>query len=391
MQELIILLSILTILSVVLSRRRWYAPAVLQSAVWWLCVVAYAVIDRGMHPLTPVTCRAIMIWVGGFCLSTWVVQALYTKPLLKDVEASQPVRDMYFYLTLLTLPVMIWKVVMVVMHTGGNPFSALRDANVRANSEGIRTIGFFVVFWMVSYLLELRQTSKLNLRRVVVLAMINLFYVVVSMGKMNMMIWMLSTAIVLSEKGKIRIRHLILALPILMMAFVGVQTIRGSKMTTEDFAALYMTSSIGNLNTNVTPCSAKQPGENTFRLYYAIRSKMDGGKTKVIDPILDFKEVGIGRHKFSSNTYTALYPFFTDFGLTGVAVVSVLLGLLFGSIFKLAEDGCRCALVVYALWAGTVVMQVVGDTFITILSQNLQYLIAAILPYVMSKYRLMEK
>jgi oligosaccharide repeat unit polymerase len=278
---------------------------------------------------------------------------------------------------------MIIEVAMVLLNSGGNPFSALRDANV-AETNGIRTTGFFVIFWLVSYIMELQVTSRENLKRVIVLFIINLFYAFISMGKMNFMVLFLSTAIILSQRKTINIKHLAIGIVCLAMLFVGVQKIRGSYSTPQHFVALYMTSSIGNLNMNVVPKSAENTGENTFRLYYAIKSKIDDGKTQVIDPVLDFHTVKVGKFRMYSNTYTSIYPFYKDFGKVGVWVFSVLLGLIFGYLFKTAEDGSQFALVLYAIWASIIVMQFIGDTFFTVLSQNTQYLIAVLIPYIVS-------
>ena len=329
-----------------------------------------------------------MLWLTCFCLTAWSVQSLYVKPVFKGVESSVSARDIYYYLTLFTLPVMALAVVSVVLHSGGNPFSALRDANVRENAAGIRTTGFFVIFWMVSYIMELHVVSKANIGRVVLLFLVNLFYAFISMGKMNFMILFLASAIILSERKIVKLWHLAVGGVLLIMAFVGIQTIRGSYTTPERFAALYMTSSIANLDTHVKPCSAEHTGENTFRLYYAVKSKLDGGKTQPVDPILEFKRVEIGDFAFGSNTFTALYPYYKDFGRAGVIGFSILLGLIFGYLFKTAEDGSLFSLVLYAILAGTIVMQFIGDTFFTVLSQNIQYLIAALIPYIISKYNL---
>lgn len=388
MQQLIIVCAILFVLSVVFSRHRWYAPTVLLTGVWLACVIAYAWIDRGMHPLHTETKENIMLWLVCFCLTAWSVQSLYVKPVFQGIESSVSARDIYYYLTLFTLPVLALAVVSVVLHSGGNPFSALRDANVRENAAGIRTTGFFVIFWMVSYIMELHVVSKDNIGRVILLFLVNLFYAFISMGKMNFMILFLASAIILSERKIVKVWHLAVGGVLLIMAFVGIQTIRGSYTTPERFAALYMTSSIANLDTNVKPCSAEHAGENTFRLYYAVKSKLDGGRTQPVDPILEFKRVEIGDFVFGSNTFTALYPYYKDFGRAGVVGFAILLGLIFGYLFKTAEDGSLFSLVLYAILAGTIVMQFIGDTFFTVLSQNIQYLIAALIPYIISKYNL---
>jgi oligosaccharide repeat unit polymerase len=383
MIKLILLAIVLFAFSILFCRRRWYAPSVLFCSVWLVALVAYACIDRGMHPMKPDIMAIISYWMLGFCVGSWVIQSVYIKPVFKDVQSSVTARDIYYYLTLFTLPVMIIEVIQVLMHSGGNPFSALRDANV-AEIHGIRTTGFFVLFWLVSYIMELQVADRKNLGRVVLLFVINAFYAFISMGKMNIMVLFLSTAIILSQRNLVNIKHLALAAMCLLVLFVGIQKIRGSYANPKHFVALYMTSSLGNLNANVVANSAENPGENTFRLYYAIQSKIDGGKTQVIDPVLDFNTVRVGDLRMYSNTYTSIYPFYKDFGKVGVWVFSIFLGLLMGYLFKTAEDGSQFALVLYAILASTIVMQFIGDTFFMVLSQNLQYLIAALIPYIVS-------
>lgn len=394
MTKLLIILSVLTVGSWLFARRRWYAPSVLLTGVWLLALVIYMYFDHGIHPLKPQILDALTIWIGCSTLTIWCVQSFRYNPLLKGITPSKPVRDMYFYFTLVTLPVMIWAVVQIVQHTGGNPFSALRDANVRENDQGVRTTGFFVVFWMVSYIMELRVMSKDNRWRVALLFFVNLFYVVISMGKMNLMILFLSTVIILSEKGIFKLKHLLIGVPLLVGLMFAVQQTRGAlekKNPAQSFAELYLCTSIANLNKNLEPHSAKYPAENTFRIYYAVKSKLDSGRTPVVDPILKFKEVQVGETKYGSNTYTALYPFYKDFGMAGVWIFSIVSGLLFGLLFKCSEDGSICALVLYAILAGCIPMQILGDTLFSVLSQNIQYLIVVLIPFILSKYKVFEK
>lgn len=387
MTKLLIISTILLVFSILFARRRWYAPSVLASGVWLVSLMAYSWIDHGLHPLTKDTCTLITYWLALFCIPCWCVQSVYIKPIFKDIRTSVTARDIYYYLTLFTLPLMVFSVLLVVARSGGNPFSALRDANV-AEDNGIRTTGFFVIFWMVSYIMELQVVSKKNLGRVVLLFLVNLFYAFISMGKMNFMILFLASAIILTRRKILKLWHLAIGGVVMIFLFVGIQTIRGSYTTPKKFAALYLTSSLGNLNTNLKPESAEHWGENTFRLFYAFKSALDGGHTKPVDPILEFKRVEVGEFVFGSNTYTALYPFYKDFGKTGVMVFAVILGLLFGYLFKTSEDNSDFALVLYAILAGSIVMQFIGDTFFTVLSQNIQYLVAALLPFIISKYNL---
>lgn len=387
MEKLLIISVILFAFSLLFARRRWYAPTVLATGVWLVSLLAYHWIDHGLHPLSQETCSAITCWLTFFCLPAWCIQSVYIKPIFKDVQTSVTARDIYYYLSLCTLPLLIFAVVIVVARSGGNPFSALRDANV-SEDNGIRTTGFFVLFWMVSYIMELQVMSRDNIGRVVLLFLINLFYAFISMGKMNFMILFIATAIILTRSKILKLWHLAIGAVLMLFLFVGIQTIRGSYTTPKRFAALYLTSSLGNLNTNLQPESAEHFGENTFRLFYAVNSALDANSPKPIDPILEFKRVKVGEFVFGSNTYTTLYPFYKDFGKTGVMVFACVLGLLFGYLFKTSEDGSNFSMVLYSLLSGTIVMQFIGDTFFTVLSQNIQYLVAALLPFIISKYKL---
>lgn len=407
MTGLIIICVVLLGLSVLFSRGKWYAPAVLASGVWLVSILSYAWIDHGQHLLKPETIQSITLWLVGFCVATWTMQSVYIKPLFVGVKSSVPARDIYYYFTLATLPVMALWVATIIMRSGGNPFAALREANIE-EVRGIRTASFFVLVWMVSYIMELKVLGESlkavkigegrlkalkggNIGRVVVLFLANFFYAFASMGKMNFMILFLATVIILSECKIVRLQHLALALGVMLVFFVGVQKIRGSFTTPRHFAALYLTTSMANLDQNLEPCSAEQPAENSCRLYYAVRSTLDGGKTHVVDPVLKFKWVEVGNMRYYSNTYTTLYPFYKDFGKWGVLAFAILLGLMFGYLFKTAEDDSQFALVMYAILAGCVVMQFIGDTFFTVLSQNIQYLVAAVVPYVISKYNLLTE
>ena len=130
MTTLIILCAVLFACSILFARHRWYAPTVLATGVWLVSLIAYAWIDHGLHPLTQETCRMVTYWLVFFCVPAWCVQSVYIKPVFKDVKTSVTARDIYYYLSLCTLPVMILTVLVVLSRAGGNPFSALRDANV---------------------------------------------------------------------------------------------------------------------------------------------------------------------------------------------------------------------------------------------------------------------
>ena len=61
MNQLFIILTVLTLGSWLFARRRWYAPSVLMTGVWWIALGAYVLIDHELHPLKPTTIEAFSV------------------------------------------------------------------------------------------------------------------------------------------------------------------------------------------------------------------------------------------------------------------------------------------------------------------------------------------
>lgn len=389
---LCILCGFFLLLGYLCSKEFLLAPAVLVSGLWFVCICCYLMVDPTPQTLSSKFCTAMAVWVSCFSLLALAVQSIKIKPFFVDLMPSQPARDIYFYLSLCTLPLLVYDVYLIIQGSTASPFNALRDANVsvEANSKVGRTANFFVVFWLVSYVMELCVWSKKNKWRVVLLAIMNLFYAFISMGKSNFLIFFLATAIVLLYQKRVKMKFFIIGIVLLAGAFVGIQKMRGAYTNYKEFVTLYVASSMKAFDQYVQPNTSEQEGENVFRLYYAVKSKL-GYSENVVDPILPFVQVKIDNKKYHTNTYTVLYPFYKDFGLWGVALGAVFLGIVFGVLFMMMGLKSYCALTVYALWSGTLVMQFAGDTFFTILSQNLQYLFFAVIPFIITKYHLFEK
>ena len=138
---------------------------------------------------------------------------------------------------------------------------------------------------------------------------------------------------------------------------------------------------VGNTSAfdTLEPNSSTHCGENVFRMYYAISNKLGRSDLKPVAPILPFIYKPL-----ETNTYTAMYPFFKDFGYWGVGVFALLYGLFFGWIFRCAQQGSPMFIIINAIIIPIVVMQYVGDVFITNLSGYIKQIILLALPFIFS-------
>jgi rhamnosyltransferase len=385
------------VVSFLCSKESPLAPAVLMSGLWFVCTLIYMLYE-GIHPAIGTKFLLNMgLWVGCFCLSALTMQSLRVRASFKDILPSATARNIYFYISLATLPLLGYDVYRILnAGLGSNPFHVLRIANIHGVEQlGIETTSVaFGVVWLVAYILELLCYSKENRWRVFFLLAINLFYATVSMSKMVFLTIFLATVIILFYRKRIKMRTIVVGLAALFIGFMVLQTVRDhhrDKVTTKDFIALYTISAIPAFERYVEPQSSKHWGENTFRLAYAVPYKLGFSAIEPVDPLLGFVQVTIDRRVYRTNVYTTLFPFYKDFGTAGVVVAALFLGLLFGYLFKLVQQKDCFALTLYALLGIALVMQFMEDIFFTTLSANIQYMIFALIPFFISKYHLFEK
>ena len=154
---------------------------------------------------------------------------------------------------------------------------------------------------------------------------------------------------------------------------------------------LYMGSGMPSFDNHVNTNSSEHWGENTFCLFYAINNKLGLSDIEPVRPNHDFNVSVINNAKYDTNIYTVIYPFYKDFGYVGIVIFAIITGLLFGYIFKMAQQGDMFGLCLYALFAICLIMEFMDDIFYTTLSQYIQYFLIGIIPFFISKYHLFEK
>ena len=393
MVQIAIICLILFFASYLFSKENLFSPATVVSGVWLATSAAAIYIVGTNFPISSKFTTAILLWVVPFCLASLSVQSLRVSTPFKGVVPNGLIRDIYFWICIITLPLMIYQVYLIISHAGGaNAFTALRDANVRGDEDlGIdSTSSFFVSFWLVSYIIELMQVSKKNIWRVLVLLSLNLFYAVASMGKINLMVLFLATATILMFKYRLSIIKLGIGVALLFMAFMMFQVARSTQEQTyytklERFVVLYMVSGMPAFDQNIQPESSQHWGENTFRLYYAVANKLRLSDVKPVRPNAKFTKTTINGETYETNVYTVIYPFYKDFGNVGIVIFAIITGLLFGWIFKMAQQGDAFALCFYAIMISCLAIEFMSDIVYTILSQNIQYFIICLIPFVITK------
>ena len=141
---------------------------------------------------------------------------------------------------------------------------------------------------------------------------------------------------------------------------------------------MYLLSSCGAFDYNTVACSATHFGENSFRFLYAV-SHAFGGKVEPIQTILPF----VGTPSYT-NTYTCLYPFYTDFGQLGILIFSIVYGLIYGYLYKKSKSNGQVSKVLYTILLGNIILGFFAELIFTNFSLQLQYIFCTCLHFILN-------
>ena len=386
----IFLCLFLFIISLICSKYNIFSPSVITSGIWLAVLLLYTFLGSHLNPLTDKFLSAIDIWVTLFCVSSLFIQAL-SLSRNNRIEPSQLARNIFFYASLVTFPLLILHAYEIVkLGTSTNWMADLRSAAV-GEIKGINiedSNPFYVVIWLISYFIELFYFSKENRMRVAVLFFMYFLFGFITMAKLHFLILILGSLYMLYYKKSIKLKHILVGMVLLSVIFYGIQLLRAKDKANNpgnSMIELYLLSPSPAFET-VRPASSTKFGENVFRIVYAIEYKLGFTDKEPVDTLLNFVYVGVG-----TNTYTVLYPFYKDFGVAGIGFFAIFLGLILGYIYNKAEDGDVLFIIIYAFLLTEIIMQYGAEIFFTNLSLNLKRIIIALLPFLISRYELFSE
>lgn len=376
-------------LSYILSQKNIFSPGVITSAIWFVCLSLFFVLKHNLPPLSEQFIVSLSIWMTLLVLSSLFVQSL--KFTIRQREPSQLVRDIYYYISLLTFPFLLWFAYNAIRNgeTGSWTMDLRLAAIGKSNDTHEAYTPFYFQLWNVSYLIELFYFSKKNRKRTVILGLLCLSGGLLTMAKITIMNLFITSFSLLFFKKVISTKYVIYGLSALLLTLILFQSLRYSVKVDEDKAnnmlLTYAVSSMSAYET-VKPESSTIFGDNVFRLFYAIGYKTHITSEKPVDPLLPFVTKPI-----FTNTYTGMYPFYKDFGYKGIIIFSIFLGLIYGYIFRKSQKNDPYYLILYAYFCYVILMQYVADIFFTNLAGIIKFMILLYLPFSADKYKILKK
>ncbi len=388
---------IITSLSLLLSLRtskNIFAPATLVSALWLFCILAFNYYPHNLLLINNQFYKAISIWVGVFTISSLFTQSIYQKSD-NSHEPNLSIRNFYFVVTLLSFPLVLWNIFHLLSTAGlmDNIFFNLRSAamgDIKGLEEGTSK-NYFAPLWLVAYVIELLHFNKKRTGIFLILLFINLGWSFLIMSKFAILNLFIATFVVLFFKNVIKTRTIAISLAALFLFFTFFQLLRSTKSEINknelnyDFFSLYVLAGIPAFET-VKPNSSEYYGENTFRFFNALGYKIGLTNREAPNPVMEFIVINrSGDRKIFTNVYTAMYPFFKDFGYNGLIVFAIILGAFYGYIYKKVLKKNNPLTVVFALLVSSLVTQFMVESTLTTFSLLLQFVILSNIPYWINK------
>lgn len=356
MIALIVICVALLVLGYELSRRALLSPVVLTCGIWLLGLILFLVMPHPLPPLTDKFLFCASLWIGLYCIAALFMQSFTYR--VSQTDYSKVVFDIYFWISLCCVPLLIFFVYQALRFgDSGNWAMDLRRASLgygRFESEGTYTPLYFTL-WQVTYLLALFKADKKNWQRAVILGVLVLGFGVATMAKFVLLSLGVMTVVVLYERKIIRLRHIIAIGALLVLVMLVQHAIRQGvtydKKSLFEVFELYILRNFTAFDT-LKPCAAEHWGENVFRFFYAVSYKLGWGPIEPIDPMLPF----IYKPTYT-NTYTCMYPFFTDFGILGVGIGAIISGAFIGWIFKKKQLGSSYFTLLFAYFCTAIIIQ----------------------------------
>ncbi len=376
---------LLTLIGLYVSRDI-FAPYVACPGVWSVSILILYFLPNNFYPVCHNFPPMLLLWVIGFTVSALMCERFTPAASAASIarEPNRGVLKAYMAITIVTMPIVAGLVLykafvtepetmfryMRIMNTGA-------DENIERPNIGpliyCTALAFVSLFFCLTYF----KSKKLT----ITILLMNMLYALTTMSKTTFLSIIFSSLYICYAKKYVRIKHLLYGMGAFVALSFAMQSARavGEDVEANSFLALYLSSSMVAFDYCAEPCSAPMWGGNTLRMFYAIAKSIgltDRDPLEVILPFVYIPEM--------TNTYTHLYPFYIDFGAAGVAVFSVLYGLLYGFLYKKSRTGGKMELIIYAISLTFLLMEFIGDFVFTNLSQYLQYIFFAAIPFLVT-------
>ena len=357
-----------------------FSPFVINALAWLLSFFPALFFYENFYPLTGKVFFSWLIWFTVTSIVFFLIY-FYGKNTWQETEVRKLPID--YSVAILILIAWLGYKVWVIGNTGPEHFSL--DLRLSAiNAEGVSSIGLVGRFYPLVFALFLFEhvyERGENRRLRFLLWCWMLLYAVANMGKLSLLTPFVSWAMIKGVKGRLKIKKIIILVPVVFVFMMAIHFMRAGADTSSigDVLAMYTYAPLVGLG-YINVDNSLPIGAHVFRFLYAVGYRLGITQVQPINTIYSFIEV-----PKPINTFTAIYPFYFDFGLLGVLLGALFYGLFFSFLYLFSIKGRRMALTLYSGYSIVLFLQFFGEIFIMNFSLNLKIFIWVVLIYLVSR------
>ncbi|ECC1659034.1 TPA: oligosaccharide repeat unit polymerase [Salmonella enterica] len=266
----------------------------------------------------------------------------------------------------------IWEIYTVGANGPASFFLNLRLANTLEDYPGIKFTVMTTIYPVMIAIFSIICLSNTNKKNVYAIVFWLILFSIGTMGKFAIITPIIIFLTIRELKKGLRRKKLIIYSPFIIFLILVIHFLRMAghdSSTVGSVFGLYIYSPILALS-KLSELASNNPGEYTFRFFYAILNKIGLAGTEPAKTILDYVEVPV-----MTNVYTVMQPFFQDYSLYGVAFGAIFYGLFFAFIYGSAKQGNPVSILIYAALAISMLISFFAETLITNLAGNLKLII----------------
>jgi oligosaccharide repeat unit polymerase len=390
-----VFLFILAILNFAFRKDVLY-PAFLQSLLWAVVLILFAVFESEFQPISASVFG--IITMGALAFSASCAMGSFEARIApssnsRDSErAKSRIIDVLLAATLIGLP---FYVDLALELGADGPFEDF-FANLRLSvNSDIYSFGAIAYLQILSYCVSgllLAVYREVLTARVLASLAASLCYAVFSSGRSSIFLVVLMVVGILSVQRKLRAAHggAIFALfAVTTFALVGIASLRSGDpnasfaenvLSTSESFLTYLLSPMPAFSTLVdSPNISNASGEHTFRFFYALAERF-GSDVVAVPLVQEFVAVPV-----FTNVYTVFQPYYMDFGWIGCVAAMLGLGWLHGAVYKRALRGSEYYVFLYGALSFPLFMQFFQDQYFNLLSTWIQVLAITGIVYLFNK------
>lgn len=386
----IVTLFIILFFSLKLSKSILH-PATITSLLWFVLLIIYNVVDHGLYELSDKFYIALLLWTVPFCcISLFVSSYKYQFPsILASASPNISVRIIY-PLMFVFVAIAIYGLYLKGLHYNSNNFfSGIRAAAVATlNGEEdsfrppfyIRISTMFASYALITMLAIWNKKKKLA-PYILFILLVFVFYLFRS-NKTVIAQLCLSILCFYLFYNKLTKKVIFVFGVLLVLLLFASHLLRSNDSSSFDlieFLSVYLLSPLpafdSVLNSNYNYIYSFN-GEFTFRFFVPYLQMLG---LNVVENPDSFNLYNWTYTPVPVNVYTIMFSFFVDFGYKGIFYFSIILGSVFGLIYKLASQGYVICRIWYSILFYILVFQFFSDYFFQFLGAHIAELLFTIL------------